>query len=68
MNVRIKKIAAVLLITLLALAPLSCVQAVGEWRARYIIQNDSYNPDTKTYIAEVYLSTIENLPGGTLKY
>ncbi len=65
MNVRIKKIAAVLLITLLALAPLSCVQAVGEWRARYIIQNDSYNPDTKTYTAEVYLSTIENLPGGT---
>ena len=65
MNVRIKKIAAVVLLMLLTFASVPYAYSVGDWKARYIIQNDSYNSDDKTYTAEVYLSTSEYLSEGT---
>lgn len=69
MNVRIKKIAAVILSTLLAFAATFVSYAQDDnredWKAKYIIQNDSYDSDAKTYTAEVYLSTSEYLSEGT---
>lgn len=39
--------------------------AYADTVAEYIIKDDSYNPDTKTYTAQVYLSTMEYLSAGT---